>query len=502
MCSDTSIMSSSTLPKMDNFVFWEGSSSGGLETYMKSPASLSTDSSDFEFDSIPFAELNDELPVSPKLNYYPNWESATVASTNQFFSQRKSISTSMNSIVVQQVSDEYATFNLQFGAGLVNQIKVNDGDYGGQKGSLSSRGKSENIVSGDDQIKGEKQEFSSSLGRLGDVIRVNDGIKADNCGGQESKRVNLRSLLDRRELEQLPPIQKLQGSSSPSPSFSASYSSSPHRHYDDQSPCRSQEDHHAETVSTPKSCRSCHEKKSKKWAFNLDFLRRTVPSSRSDQHLNRGASSDQADNYRIKHSFNDQLNHNSRISAAAAEEDRIDDQRFEHYSVAATAAEITKVESPRHAAAAAIRKTESPRKSTGSLSHVSSSIKYDNDVIKALKHDNEVIRATRRVSRSAPISPAASPPRSSGAGGVRGAAASPSKEGGVHTRRVASPRWAGPMSPHALHYQQQKARAEELRRRTFLPYRQSLLSACFFPANQLHPTPPPAHHPQQPAVVY
>ncbi|KAI5057057.1 hypothetical protein GOP47_0028875 [Adiantum capillus-veneris] len=93
----------------------------------------------------------------------------------------------------------------------------------------------------------------------------------------------------------------------------------------------------------------------------------------------------------------------------------------------------------RHHDVAEIRdgNVESPRRSTCSLSSISSG------------------------TSSFPVSPVAFPSR-----------AAPSIPPGPRS----------PMSPHAQHYQRQRARAEELRRRTFLPYRQSLLGACFFPS--------------------
>ncbi|MCO5612935.1 hypothetical protein L7F22_067208 [Adiantum nelumboides] len=101
-------------------------------------------------------------------------------------------------------------------------------------------------------------------------------------------------------------------------------------------------------------------------------------------------------------------------------------------------------------------KAVSSKQSTGSLSSMYSKGSS------AVKEEKEIGRQESS-SASAPVSPAASPSR---------APLSAQLGPGAHLngRRPAG----SAMSPHAQHYQQQRARAEEARRRTFLPYRHSL----------------------------
>ncbi|MCO5573646.1 hypothetical protein L7F22_027418 [Adiantum nelumboides] len=105
-------------------------------------------------------------------------------------------------------------------------------------------------------------------------------------------------------------------------------------------------------------------------------------------------------------------------------------------------------------------KVVSPRQSTGSLSSTYSRGRSSVKAQKEMKMGRQ-----KNGGASAPVSPVASPSRAPLSSQLR-----PGHPSG------------GAMSPHAQHYQQQRARAEEARRRTFLPYRHSLLmGACLFP---------------------
>ncbi|MCO5573648.1 hypothetical protein L7F22_027420 [Adiantum nelumboides] len=106
------------------------------------------------------------------------------------------------------------------------------------------------------------------------------------------------------------------------------------------------------------------------------------------------------------------------------------------------------------AAEAGDGKVASPRKSTGSLSSM-----YSRGSSAVMAQKEMKMGRQRNGGASAPVSPPASPSRTPLYAQLAGC----------------------PMSPHAQHYQQQRARAEETRRRTLLPYRHSLLlGACFF----------------------
>ncbi|RDY09380.1 hypothetical protein CR513_06243, partial [Mucuna pruriens] len=56
----------------------------------------------------------------------------------------------------------------------------------------------------------------------------------------------------------------------------------------------------------------------------------------------------------------------------------------------------------------------------------------------------------------------------------------PKKLAGKPTNGVAQRRVPVPPSPHELHYKANRAQAEELRKKTFLPYRQGLLGCLGF----------------------
>ncbi|MCO5612934.1 hypothetical protein L7F22_067207 [Adiantum nelumboides] len=114
-------------------------------------------------------------------------------------------------------------------------------------------------------------------------------------------------------------------------------------------------------------------------------------------------------------------------------------------------------------------KIVSPRKSTGSWSSMYSRGSSAVTAQKEMKMGRQ-----KNGGASAPVSPAASPSR---------APLSAQLGPGAHLKG-----WrpsGGAMSPHAQHYQQQRARAEEARKRTFLPYRHSLLiGPCLFPPSR------------------
>ncbi|KAI5056753.1 hypothetical protein GOP47_0028571 [Adiantum capillus-veneris] len=256
-----------------------------------------------------------------------------------------------------------------------------------------------------------------------------NGMISTKSDQSHKVRVNLRSLmLERRERHQLPPIVGTHGSNDGAAleSTSSSSSSSSSQHHD--------------------------RRKSRRWSLKLDFLQSKkgscCPSKAAVDHP-----------------------HLHRAAAANHATAMIDEFSQGTYYDA--------VDMGDHGDG----KVESPRPSTCSLSSMSSAAAMERENGIIMRGANEGGRQKSK-SASAPVSPAGSPLRAS----ISPAQISGTSAGYLlyaNGRRPASP--AGPaggvkspMSPHAQHYRKQRARAEELGRRTSLPYRQSLFGACFF----------------------
>ncbi|MCO5573778.1 hypothetical protein L7F22_027552 [Adiantum nelumboides] len=254
------------------------------------------------------------------------------------------------------------------------------------------------------------------------------GMISTSSDQSQKVRVDLRSLmLERRERDQLPPIVGTHQSND-------GVATADRSNADGSKPLRSSPYSCSSSPSLESSSSSSsqhHSMKSKRWSLKLDFLQTKkgscCPSKTAvdHPHLHRAAAANQTT------AMIDELREGNDFNA---------------------------VDNGDNMGGYGDGKVESPRQSTCSLSSMSSA--------------------------GAPVSPVGSPSRASIA---------PSQLSGTATghllyangRRPPSPVGpAGgvkrPMSPHAQHYQQQRARAEELGRRTSLPYRQSLFGACFF----------------------
>ncbi|MCO5607688.1 hypothetical protein L7F22_061886 [Adiantum nelumboides] len=377
-----------------------------------------SDDSDFEFDH--FSEAySDEPPASPKLKTSPDWRlaaSASMVSPTHF---------STNHIYTA------AGPNVHY----VNVINAARQGFDGPEGD-SDTIKRLHKPYGDAAYSNTKQQILHKNG--GGLTGISAGTVHGgviSTGGDDQRpkaRVSLRSLmLEKREREQLPSITSTFRSNvnvdgTPDQSKMSPRPSSPPRS------SSASVDESASSISsqhlTKKSC--------KRWSLKLDFLqaRKGSPSKSVDDHHH----------------------HHSEQHAAAMTID--EESESEYYDVAE------------------VRDHEYCGTCSSSLSSMSSR------GTSAMKPDRDVRAQRKSKNASAPVSPAASPARASIAHAKPGAAAHLAVNG--DGRRPASPATPsgvkGAMSPHAHHYRQQRARAEEMRRRTSLPYRQSLFGACFF----------------------
>ncbi|MCO5612930.1 hypothetical protein L7F22_067203 [Adiantum nelumboides] len=381
-----------------------------------------SDDSDFEFDH--FSEAySDEPPASPKLKTSPDWRhaaSASMVSATHF---------SANHIYTA------AGRNVHY----VNVIDAVQQGFDGTEGDSDTTIKRLHKAYGDAAISNTKQQILTKNGgglTGASAENVHGGVISTGDDQRQKVRVSLRSLmLERREREQLPSITSTFRSNVKDDATPDQSKMSPRR----SSPSRSSSASADESASSISSQRHLTKKCCKRWSLmKLDFLqaRKGSPSTSVDDHHH----------------------HHSEQHAVAMTID--EESESEYHDVAE------------------VRDHEYCGTCSSSLSSMSSRGSS------AMKPEKDVRAQRKNKNASAPVSPTASPARASASmsHAKPGAAAHLAVYG--DGRRPASPATPsgvkGAMSPHAQHYRQQRARAEEMRRRTSLPYRQSLFGTCFF----------------------